>query len=545
VTTVPTEDHDNWVQATFGTDPASYQPTSSQPDQPEPPQSSEPVAQQPTDPGNEPAASPNQSEPEPQQSSEPVAEQPADPGNEPAASPNQSEPEPQQSSEPVAQQPADPGNAEPASPDQGEPQEAQPAEPDGSQPDGGQPDDPGTDPGADPATPDTGGGADAGDRQQDYENAWRQVSPRLDKLNSIPGIDQDPKAQEIRSLAAEIQDQAAQGDYDGAINQIPTITRKLDDYDNAAAEPIYILTYDGTSYAGTEKELAGIRQKLSAIAHRDVFQPLRIKADYTEGYCKDLGKLAHDNRAVASIIWVLSLGDASLGPLESAVATQNSAMAALDQAINGDLANAQGAYTSAVEAINAASQALTAYLDATDVGGNRTIRTLQFVEVVSFAIAAAAGAAYLAPAGSTLLTVMAANGIAGGGFGGLEEAAKQFAPVVYGDAAPDARKAIHAISKAVFLNELGAFLGSGAGASLKGLVVQQLMKNAALKGSEEAVEKFVEGAIGGAVQTVISNGPDVISGDMSLKDLAIAVAENMLGGGVGNILGGKATPRKS
>ena len=174
---------------------------------------------------------------------------------------------------------------------------------------------------------------------------------------------------------------------------------------------------------------------------------------------------------------------------------------------------------------------------AIETGANRNVAVLQVVEVTAFAVAAACGGILLAPAGATAATV-GSGAASNAGFAALQALAEQGAKGLYGDLKGDYGGAAIAVGKAAILAGIGSLLGSAAGNALKAKVVAAIA--AKVPGITEEVTKkltiFVEGAIGNGVQTVISGMSDVAAGNLKWDDLAILVAENMIAGGLGNIV---------
>ncbi len=392
---------------------------------------------------------------------------------------------------------------------------------------------------------DLGGKADAyadavkqlDEKKKAYTDSWDKVKPRIDAMNQTRSDSLAPMQQAILSLVEQIDKAAQAEEYDEATKLIETLTRELDDYETADATKIYVVHYKDKDYRGTQQELVAVRLAITVAAIKDVLRPLKSRAEMQSGYYGSL-KALNDKQYV--IAWVVThAGGANLESVGAAVAAQDKAIGALEQAINGDPGTAEGGYHAALGAVNAAGKALDTYMDALDVGGARTITVLQAVEVSCFAIAAACGAAILAPAGSALAATVGANAASGAGFGALEEMAKQGAELAGTDGPRDWSGAAVKVGKATLLNGIGGALGSGAGKALKGLVVEQIVERAAIDNPlvKKRIEDFVEGALAGVVQTLVSNSPDIIQGKVTWRQLAVLVAENMLAGGVGGILG--------
>ena len=140
------------------------------------------------------------------------------------------------------------------------------------------------------------------------------------------------------------------------------------------------------------------------------------------------------------------------------------------------------------------------------------------------------------PAGGATLASTAGSAA---GFGALQTMAEEGAKLGGTDGQKDWGGAALAVGKSAILNGLGALLGGALGKALKAQVLAQILK--AYPGLAPAVAKkvedFIEGAIGGVVQTVVSNMSDVAAGKMTVSDLAVLVAENMIAGGVGGVIG--------
>ena len=301
-------------------------------------------------------------------------------------------------------------------------------------------------------------------------------------------------------------------------------------------EDLYVITFDGTDYYGTKAEADALRERLVAIALDGVCPPLRNLATMHNERVTSLAELNKDQFIVAFFVNLASSAD--FGSLTAAVAAEQGAVAALEAAIRSNPGTADTAYRAAVEAINASGNAIDAYMNALQIGAGRNAAVLQVIEVSAFAIAAACGGILLAPAGATAATI-GSGAAANAGFGALQALAEQGAKGLYGDFKGDFGGAAIAIGKAALLNGIGSLLGSAAGTALKGKVVAAILSK--YPGATEAVTTrvtaFVEGAIGNAVQTVISGLPDVAANQLKWGDLAILTAENMLAGGLGNIIG--------
>ena len=376
-----------------------------------------------------------------------------------------------------------------------------------------------------------------------YQDALDKTKPDIDAMMTTRVDSLAPMQQAILAHQQEIEKLAADENYDDATKSIDALMREIDDYKKSDAAKIYVIKFGKDTYVGTEPDLVAIKAKIAGLAIAAAFEPLRNRADLQEGYYKSLQALNDDNKVIS---WVVeAAGGADLGAVGSAVAAQGPAVEALHQAILQDATSAKPAYDAAWLAVEKTAGALNEYMTKLEIGGSRTVTALQAVEVVAFAVAAACGAAILAPAGSTLLATMTANGISSAGFGALEEAAKQGGGALTGiDAPKGLTDAGLKVLKSAALNGVGAFLSSGAGRVFKGKVLEEIVSSQGIVNQKikQAVADYIEGAIAGALQTVLANMWDVYKGNMTWDQLEAAVVENIVGGIKGVIASGKLPP---
>ena len=377
------------------------------------------------------------------------------------------------------------------------------------------------------STPDDGG------QSLPAEDDGQSVQPPADDPNQSTPTDGG------QSLPAEDGGQSVQPPADDPNQSTPADGGQSiqPDEPNQSTQPdedLYIINFNGKQYYGTKAEGDALRERLIAIALDGVCPPLRNQATMHAERVKSLDALNKDQYIVAFFVKLASSAD--FGSLTAAVAAEQSAVAALEAAIKSNPGTADGAYQAAVDAINASGKAIDAYMDALEIGAGRNVAVLQVVEVTAFGIAAACGAIVLAPAGAAATATTGA--ISNAGFGALQALAEEGAKGLYGDFKGDYGGAAINIGKAALLNGIGSLLGSATGTALKGKVVGIIASK--FPGlTAEATKKltaFVEGAIGNAVQSVISGLPDLAAGKTTWDQLAVLTAENMIAGGVGNVI---------
>lgn len=372
----------------------------------------------------------------------------------------------------------------------------------------------------------------------DYEAALVPLQPRIEAASVCQeGLLNDMRV-EIGNVQQEMEKAAADEDFVQAKAYTETLSTFLDSLESAEANEIYVVEFNGRKYCGTMAEIAALKAAIVLAATRNVVDPLKSHATANEGQYNDLQALANDQYVIAAVLH--TMGGTSLEPVAGAVKAQQAPLDALATAIGADPATAQEAYASAVKAVNDAGKAISSYLDAIDTGGARTIVVLQVVEVTCFAVAAACGAAVLAPAGASLAATMAANGISGAGFGALQTLAEEgLAPAVHGDKVDLQALAGKAALSAV-LNGAGGALGAagGKGASIvaESVIVKLGVKEAAVK---VAVKEIVEGGIGNAIQAAVSGTPELVSGKKTWGEFWEAVALNFIAGGIAGRVAGK------
>lgn len=374
----------------------------------------------------------------------------------------------------------------------------------------------------------------------DYEAALVPLEPRLEAAAKCEEGALMDLREEVHKVQAQMEQAATDEDFVQALALTGTLATFLDSLESAEANEIYIVEFKGQKHCGTMAEIAALKAAITLAGLKQVVGPLKNKATSNAGYYNDLQSLADTQYVISAVLH--TIGGTSLGPVSSAVSAQNTAIDSLSGAISGDPAGAQGAYEAAVNAVNAAGKAITAYMDALEAGANNTITALQVVEVVCFAVAAACGAALLAPAGATLAATMAANGIAGAGFGALQTVAEEaLAPAAFGDA--NKINPGEVVSKAALnavLSGAGGALG-GAGGKGSAVVVESVMVKLGCKEVvvRVAVKEFVEGGIGNAIQTVVAGAPGLVTGKTTWAQFWEAVATNFIAGGIAGRVAGK------
>lgn len=378
------------------------------------------------------------------------------------------------------------------------------------------------------------------EQKKAYDDALAPLLPRLDAINQSETGDLGQLQQELLTVKGQMEEAAQKEEYVEAVNLAKNLSLILDAFESAKENEIFIIEYEGKKYCGTAKDLAVLKLKLTTAAIKNVMGPLKIKAESYEAWYNDLKSLADSHYVISSVLH--AVGGASLGPAGSAVAAHKAAIEKLSGVISSDPAGAQAAYESAVSAVNATGKAISAYMDALESGGNTTIAALQVVEVTCFAVAAACGAAILAPAGATLAATMQANAIAGAGFGALQTVAEEaMAPAAWGDASKIDPKAV--VTKAA-LNAvlsgaggaLGAAGGKGAAIVVESVMVKLGCTQAAVK---VAAKEIIEGGIGNAIQSVVAGMPDLITGKTTWEQFWSAVAQNFVAGGIAGRIAGK------
>jgi hypothetical protein len=374
-----------------------------------------------------------------------------------------------------------------------------------------------------------------------YEDAWAAVEPRLKEIDSCQGGAVGAMQQEITKIQGDIDAAVKKEDYEQALALVNDLSKMLDDYKSTEAGQVYKITYNNKDYYGTAEELAAFRAQITAVAIKQVLPPLKARADSNEGWYGDLKKLREECYIIGAIVDVM--GGASLDSIAGPLAAQKPALDAVQQAITADMKSAEAAYGKAREAVNATSQAISAYMDAIDKGGNRTIVALQVVEYTCFAIGSAAGAAVLAPAGAGLLATAGANAAAGAGFGALQSIAENLAKnaIMTGEKPLSPGEIVSNAVVAAVTNGVGAALGTVASKKVGALVVERIVVKFGFKQAvtKLVVQDIVEGSLGNTVQTVVSQTPDLIRGRTTWDQFAVAVAENFVAGGIAGAIVGK------
>ncbi len=376
------------------------------------------------------------------------------------------------------------------------------------------------------------------EQKQAYDDARKEVQPKIDAINQTRSDSVATMQQTILSTVAEIDKDAQAEEYEDAVKLIATLTKMFDDYDKADASQLYVVEYQNQKYYGTQQELVPVRQAVALAAIREAHDPLKHRAEAQEGRYNDLKKLNETgiNQLFAAV--VTTLGGAKLSAVAAALATQKQALDGLNAAITGDAAKAEPAYKAAVSAINAMGLAINTYMDALEGGAETTITVLQVIEVAAFTLAGALGAAALVPAGGFAATA-GANALAGAGFSGLETAAQKIvAPAAYGDKVDWAHAGI-AIGKAAFVGGVSGALGTGIGKAITKAAAEKIFLKYAVTNPvvQESIKDTIEGGIGGVVSTIASSYPDLRDGTMSWEKFLGLVVAALIAGKVGGLVG--------
>ena len=304
----------------------------------------------------------------------------------------------------------------------------------------------------------------------------------------------------------------------------------------ASSEPVYLVRFNGQDYCGTRAELTALERALVTAANRVAIGPLQRGLDYHRDRYNSLRDLANDQFMVAFALAVVTLGAARLGGIEQALAAEAAAIEALRSGIARNAAEGAQLYRAAVDAGQATARAIDAYLDAVDGGGKRAVEALTVTEITCFAIAAACGAAILAPEGASIMAVAGANAASGAGFGALQTLAEQEGAVQFGGAHTSNRDIAIAVGQSALLNGVGSFLGSRMGQALKANVAASLATRLHITDPAAIAQLavHVEGAIGGAVNAVVTNVGSLTAGQMTMGRFTVLVVENMIAGGIAN-----------
>ncbi len=306
----------------------------------------------------------------------------------------------------------------------------------------------------------------------------------------------------------------------------------------ASSEPVYLVRFNGQDYCGTRAELTALQRTLVTAANRVAIGPLQQRLGSHRERYHSLRDLANDQFMVAFALAVVTLGAARLGGVEQALAAEAAAIEALRSGIARNAAEGAQLYRAAVDAGQATARAIDDYLDAVDIGGSRAVEALTVTEITCFAIAAACGAALLAPAGASVMATAGANAASGAGFGALQTLAEQEGAVHFGGSNASAGDIALAVGQSALLNGVGSFLGSRMGTALKGSVAASLATRLRITDPVviELLRVRVEGAIGGAVNTVVTNFGSVAAGQMTMERFTVLVVENMIAGGIASQL---------
>jgi predicted nucleic acid-binding Zn-ribbon protein len=372
-----------------------------------------------------------------------------------------------------------------------------------------------------------------------YEVARDALQPRLDDINSSQKGALGAMQQAIATVQGQIDEAAKKEDYDQALALVNDLSKMLDDYKKTEAGQVYEITYDGKKYYGTAEELAVLRAKIAAAAISAALPPLKNRAEANEGWYRDL-KAVRDEFVIIGAI-VNAIGGADLDSIAGPLGAQKPALDAAAQTITADIKSAEDAYRKAVDAVNATSKAISAYMDAIDKGGNRTITALQVVEVTCFAIGAAAGAAVLAPAGAGLLATAGANAAAGAGFGALQSLAESGAHnlIMSGEQAISPGDIVTNAALAALTYGVGSAVGSVA-SNVGGLVVGKFMLKYGIKEvAKDLITEAVKGSLNNAAQTAANQSPDLIRGRTTWDKFADAVLVALITGGILATISGK------
>ncbi len=371
-------------------------------------------------------------------------------------------------------------------------------------------------------------------QKKQYDKAKADLKERLGEVSTSKSPELEPMQQEIATAQGQMEEAAKKEDYEQALALCKTLSTMVDSLKSSAANDVWMIKYDGKEYTGTLAELAVLRAKIATAIITQGLPPLKNRAEANEGWYKDL-KAVKDEYVIIGAV-VNAIGGADLGAVAAAVAAQKAPLEAVSAAINTDPKTAEDAFKKAVEALNATSKAISDYMDALDKGGNRTITALQVVEVVCFAVAAAAGAAILAPAGAGVLATAGANAAAGAGFGALQSLAENGAHnlIMTGEKPISPGEIVTNAAVAAVTNGAGAALGSVAGKQVGAMVIEKIVAKFAFKQAvtKLIVKDIVEGSLTNTVQTAVSKTPDLIRGKTTWEQFAVAVAEAFVVGGI-------------
>jgi hypothetical protein len=389
--------------------------------------------------------------------------------------------------------------------------------------------------------------AESETKKKAYEDELVKLKPRLDKVRKTENnATLGPLQTEIGNAQNRMEEAAKKEDYAQALTIAKSLSTTLDSFENVKAGSVYEIEHPpGKKLQVTPQELAVLKIKVATHISTVRFPPIRNRAEANEKWANDLKAL--DNGYVNAVIGavVRTVGGADLSSIDKALANQK---LMLEKSVNSAQAYSKDAaqdFKNAVDAVDAASRAISNYVDAIDKGGQQTITGLQVVQGTCFVAAGLLGGAALVAAG---VGVMAAGAAAGAGFGILESLATDVGhnvimtgqkPISVGDVVSNAS------IKALTHGATGA-LGAGAG-KLGGLVAQKLIVRLGVQQalSQALIKESVTASFDSTVREAVQKTPDLIKGKLTWDDFAVAVVEAFIVGGITGSITAKLKTKSS
>jgi hypothetical protein len=312
---------------------------------------------------------------------------------------------------------------------------------------------------------------------------------------------------------------------------------------DAEEEPVWVIEYEGQTYAGTEAELAELRLQLIRILAADAGFAVRNRATLVIDRYYDLQRLNDEQYIVSFFVGLLGGGTLD----ESFFESWMPAVEAMEAAFAGDDLQA------AVDAVHHGAQAvaegelhLAEYMDRLEIGAKRTETAIDVTATAALAVCSVALGAKLVTIGVKAVWA----GAAAGGLTGLAGSAANNAPKVMLGSEPIGDAAL----KVLFdtgMNTLGAGLAArilpGVSAKLTDRIIAQLRTRLpadkiAAAGGEYAIRAWIKEAVepglGNVIQGVFGDVRGMCSGATTWEQFFEHVAVNLIAGGIaGRVLG--------
>jgi hypothetical protein len=321
-------------------------------------------------------------------------------------------------------------------------------------------------------------------------------------------------------------------------------------------QKVRAFAFDGKNYEIPEHEWPPFCRKVNGMIAREFLPQVQKDAEQAQYLFNYFTKLNRENKVIS---WFAEVASGVDLPSPEYFESANKTLKAAQTALAGtDLDEGQAALKHAVEAARMARILMRDYQAGVISGGEHVATALEITAASCFVILNVAGGAALAApaaAGGLGLTAAQAGLLASGGTAFIQSAATKIAaPAWYGDKVEGravAEVAMDTVVAVVTAKGSAAIMGKIGQPLANAIVKQPMMQGLIAEFGDDIVEATVrnilEGGVGNAVQSALTDIDKMVSQDptMTMGALIQNLAINLVAGGLMGLVQGRLKVRRS